>query len=194
MRPALPRQAFLLIGVICPTIAASTGAFGQPSPATEQAVGQAVIEEHTQVVKAASVELKEFLVRYNAATDDAMKTALLEEMKGLAQRREGALEALMHTRPQDALELVFSPAERTEFPEVLHPDLEEPIALEGILEVLIEDRFEEGVSLTHYTLVVEEQRYTLHFVGESPALISGSIIRVRGVRAGSSIAVPGEGS
>lgn len=118
---------------------------------------------------------------------------LILEMKNQAKIRRQALEDLIGSDPEMALEIAITPEERAQFPTEVQEELEEHVDLEGELEVVIMDNFEERVSTIHHTLVAGENQYTLYFAEQSPDLMSSPKVKVKGLRAGKRIAIPGEG-
>ena len=121
------------------------------------------------------------------------KEEVILEMKNQAKARRQALEDLIESDPEMALENAITPEERAQFPSEVQEELEEYVDLEGELEVVIMDNFEEGISATHHTLVVGENQYSLYFAEQSPNLMSSPKVNVKGLRAGKRIAIPGKG-
>lgn len=66
--------------------------------------------------------------------------------------------------------------------------------VQGRIEVVVEDRFDQRVSITHYTLQTATERLELVFPGrrEVEGLMSGSDVEVSGRRQGRQLIVSGE--
>ncbi len=115
---------------------------------------------------------------------------VINEMKQHARDRSKAMEGLIASDPGLALQIALTPEERDQFPEPVRAELETEVNMEGELEVLVEDNFEEGTAKTHHAITVGNERYSLHFVEQPPELMSGSKVKVKGLRAGKRVAVP----
>ena len=115
---------------------------------------------------------------------------VINEMKHHARSRSKAMEDLVASDPGMALQAALTPEERSQFPASVQAELESAVDVEGELEVIIEDNFEEGTFTTHHAIIAGKERYSLHFAEEPPELTSGSKVKVKGLRAGKRIAVP----
>ncbi len=130
----------------------------------------------------------------NAAAHTARLLALAEEYRGApaadrgraaealaraAAERAASLLDLMETDPAEVLRLAVPPGLRASLPAAVQADVEEPIDVEGIVEVLVED-YEASHRVLHF-LQTSSRRYSLHFAGTPPDLLSDTRIRARGL-------------
>lgn len=101
----------------------------------------------------------------------------------LKARKKHLVEAIRHD-PQVAWAAILSEQERQELAAFTSTCAEIVETLEGTLEVVVADFFQEGTSQTRYTLLTRDQkRLTLHPVGPlKDFLESRTRVRVKGVR------------
>ncbi len=98
----------------------------------------------------------------------------------IARRRKQVLLALMEQAPNEVLRLAIPPTTKTTLPTDVKPYIEDEVAIQGVLNVLIEDYAD--AAKTHYTLVPpNSRRYTLHFAGNPPFLLSNTRVNVCGI-------------
>ena len=136
------------------------------------------------------VDLTRTLVDLNGQYHAASATArpeILRELLRVAAERQKALAALMQTDPGAVLRAALPAGLRASFPPEVRPYVEEEVELEGVVEVLHEDR--DAGSRYLYFLETGGQRYTLHFASDAPALLTGTRLRVKGVRVGLDVAL-----
>ncbi len=122
-------------------------------------------------------------------SDPTTQTMLRAQMEHLAAERQEALETLAQTSPQRVLALAITSEARDRFPASVQQELETVVDLEGIVEMLIEDRFGERTSITHYTLMTGPDRYTLYFLKEPIGLQPGAPLKIRGLQVGHSLII-----
>jgi hypothetical protein len=109
-------------------------------------------------------------------------------LRALAAERQGLMAALMEEDPRSVLDAAVSAALRATLPADIQALVERHEEIEGELIVVHEDgptrdRYE-------YFLRVTGGRLSLHFAGEpSPALTTGTRVRVRGTRVNAAIAL-----
>ena len=149
---------------------------------------QLLQQQLIQKIQALSDQTREL----NKKHKDTLSSSSLDELKNVSQERLDAMEELIQTDPQAAIRLAMPEAERAQFPKEVQAELEEYVTLEGPIEVMIADNFAEGTSTTHTSLVTKQGRYDLHFTDPSIQLISGTKVRIKGVRARKHIAVSTE--
>lgn len=123
--------------------------------------------------------------RYRRASPPE-QAQLLSELVTAAANRQRHLSALIETNPGEVLRLAIAEELRAQMPPQVQGYLEGWVEIEGVVEVLVEDR--DPGSRYLYFLQTSTERFTLHFSSEAPGLISGNRIRVKGVRIGKAIA------
>ena len=122
----------------------------------------------------------------NTTTVVRPNPALLIEQ--LAAERRAILVALMQENPAQFSQAVLPAHVLARLPEWLQPYFEQQVQLDGELEVLYED-YETRAVLRHF-LKSGNKRLELHFEGNSaPHLLTGTKVRVRGVRLGEDVAL-----
>ncbi|VAX38191.1 hypothetical protein MNBD_UNCLBAC01-1029 [hydrothermal vent metagenome] len=164
-------------------------------------IGQGVkinIEANKKKCDKHTSELVNFHALYKAQNNlglaqKSQKVDLVKKMSVAAKARSQALDALMQEDPQIIFQLAMTPEQIEEFPQEVQVELEEHVDMEGVLETIIKDYFDEGVSLTDHSLIVGDQRYSLHSSEEILDIVSGSRIQVKGIRVKKRIAVPQKG-
>ena len=135
-------------------------------------------------------ELTQAVVGLNArfqAAAPAEQARLLPELLRLAGEREKALAALVESEPGAVLRLALPRDVRASLPPAVRAQIEEEVELEGVVEVLHEDRASGSRYL--YFLEAAGERYSLHFAGEAPVLVTGTRVRVKGIRIGHALAL-----
>lgn len=119
----------------------------------------------------------------------AQQPQSVEMMLPIVAARRQALDALIHIDPSSVLQHILTRGEIQHFPEIIQEQLESSTTMTGVVEVSIEDDFHAQTSATRYRLVVDGERYTLHFLAQPPHLVSGSLIRVHGIQIGNHLLV-----
>ena len=95
----------------------------------------------------------------------------------IARQRKQHLLTLMDQAPNEVL---LPKATKDALPIDIKPYIEEYVATQGILRVLIEDHVDSAK--THYSLATPNgRRYTLHFANNPPSLVSSTKVSVRGI-------------
>jgi hypothetical protein len=126
-------------------------------------------------------------LKYQAA-GPAARPGLLGELQSVATGRRERLAALIETNPAAAFRFAIPAGIRAGLPPVVQADVEEEVEIEGTLTVLHEDR--DGGSRYLYCLDSGGRRYSLHFAADQPALLTGSRVRVKGLRVGEVLVLP----
>jgi hypothetical protein len=121
--------------------------------------------------------------------DATARSQALADLVATARARERRLAALMEESPADVLQAALSASERSLFPPEVRVHLEEEASEEGDVEVLHEDRPDGGRYL--YTLRTDRGPLAVHFARVLPDLMTGDLVRVRGVRLGRAMAADG---
>ena len=118
----------------------------------------------------------------------AAKNQLLSQMQALAAKRQQLLLQLMQSDPGQVLRFAIPPDMRAGFPPQVQGAIEQGQQAAGVLQVLMEDRTD-GARL-HFGLQTAAEHLSLHFAKKSPTnLLTGSQVRVKGVRVGNSLAL-----
>lgn len=125
---------------------------------------------------------------HQAAAPDA-GTRSSATLRAVAAQRRAILQQLVASDPGEVLRVALTPARRAALPADVRDLVEEHVTLEGTLEVYAED-YPRGHRIVRY-LQTARDRLSLHFAGEAPGLLSGSRVRVRGVRVGDALALGG---
>ncbi len=115
----------------------------------------------------------------------------LQNIVNVAAARQQRLLGLMETDPAAVLRVAIPRAVRAGMPAGVQPYVEEEVALDGEMEVLHED-YAQRSRYVHF-LLTSTERLSLHFAGAAPQLLTGTRVRVRGVRLGEAIALDGGG-
>src|SRR5262245_39089889 len=124
-----------------------------------------------------------------ARADATTRSQALSALVSAAQARARRLAALMEEAPEEVLRSALSARERAQFPPEAAAHLESEAAEEGELEVLHEDRW--GTDRYVYALHTARGRLAVHFARLVPNLLTGDLVRVRGVRVGQAVAADG---
>jgi hypothetical protein len=115
----------------------------------------------------------------------------LQDLLNVAAARQQRLLDLMKSDPAVVLRVAIPRAVRAGLPAAIQPYVEERAALDGTLEVLYED-YAQSARYVHF-LQTATERLSLHFAGEAPHLLTGTRVRVHGVRLGQAMALDGSG-
>lgn len=115
----------------------------------------------------------------------------LQNVVNVAAARQQRLLGLMESDPAAVLRVAIPRAVRAGLPAAVQSYVEEEVGLEGELEVLHED-YARRSRYVHF-LQTSTERLSLHFAGAAPQLLTGTRVRVRGVRLGGAIALDGSG-
>ena len=105
-------------------------------------------------------------------------------MLGVAAERHRLLASLIETRPGEVLRVALPADLREGFPVGVRPLIEQRVELEGVVTLLAVDP-----GGYFYFLDVASTRVSLHFAAEPPELLTGTRVRVRGVRIGGALAL-----
>ncbi len=122
--------------------------------------------------------------------DPAARRTLLTQLRLLASTRRELLLELMLQDPNQALQIALPDHILSSLQSELRAYFEQQVELEGELEVLYEEN--ETESRLHHFLKTDNKRIELHFSNKAvPDILSGSVVRVRGVRVEDHLAVDG---
>lgn len=169
---AISRLAFFFaLAAVSAIIAVPDTVFGGPSVSVEQ-MTQSLISVYIRYQNAPSAE----------------QATLLNELLRVAADREKELAKLMESDPKEVLRLAVSASLRGSMPPSVQAFIEEHVDLGGTMLILHEDRNVGSRYL--YFLEAGDKRYTLHFTTEPTTdWLTGSRIRIKGVRIGNDVAL-----
>ncbi len=153
---------------------AAGGALAQPASSTG---ADASGENQTQTLLALQA-------RYQSAAP-AERGQIEAELLSVAATRQRVLSGLVEMNPAAVLRVALPAALRSAFPPAVQAYVEEEVDIEGTLFVLHEDR--DRGSRYLYFLDAGGQRFSLHFAADQPALLTGSRVRVKGLRVGAAL-------
>lgn len=120
----------------------------------------------------------------------AVRGALMKDLQARASSRRDLMLELIREDPNEVLQLALPDYILSSLPDELQACFEQQVELEGELEVLYEEN--ETESHLHHFLKTANQRLELHFRGNAvPDLLSGSLVRLRGVRIDDHLVVEG---
>ena len=122
--------------------------------------------------------------RYQSAGSEEQRS-LLTELVAVAADRHRCLAALLDTDPAAVMRVALPESLRSNLPSSVQTYIEERVELEGVVEILHEDRDQGSRYL--YFLQTPRERVSLHFLGKPLALTSGTRVRVTGVRIGTGL-------
>jgi hypothetical protein len=121
----------------------------------------------------------------------AGQNAPLQTLRNAATVRRQHLLGLMESDPAAVLRVAIPAAVRAGLPAAIQPDVEQEVMLDGELQVFHED-YAKSSRYRHF-LQTTTERLSLHFAKEAPKLLTGTRVRVRGVRLGQDLALNGTG-
>lgn len=110
------------------------------------------------------------------------KGRLIAELVSVARDRRDVLEQLLPNDPAEVLRVTLPTALLGNFPAQAGPFLEQEVEEEGELEVYHVDHTDPALNHYEYFLKTAKARFALYFAVDSPALHSGTKVRVHGVR------------
>jgi hypothetical protein len=140
-----------------------------------------------QAIEASSDRLTGELITLDSrrsAAATAERPRLTEELRRVAVERRRLLASLIETRPEEVLRVALPVSLRESLPDDVRPLIEEWVELEGVLTLLVEDP---GHRL--YWLDVAGAKISLHFAADLPELLTGTRVRVHGVRVDDALAL-----
>ena len=132
---------------------------------------------------AAAERLTQTLVALHAQhqlADSTEQARLLSNLLTVASARQQLLTELIEDNPAEVLRVAVPAHLRASLPPAVRDYVEEEVEIKGVLEVLHEDRY--PVSRYLYFLEVAGRRFPLHFAADPPTLLTGTRVRVTGVR------------
>jgi hypothetical protein len=180
----LTLAAILLTVVMSLTCLARPGYTHQIVTATESTPGQATKADDNR-------DGEDVLSALTRAMADGRLG--MDERLRVAAERQQRLAELMERNPGEVLRQALSPAARAALAPELRGLVEEDESDEGLLEVFHEDGPQGGAY--HYAVrKASGQRLTLRFAGGGPNLLTGTSVKVNGIRVEQALALGGSGS
>lgn len=142
------------------------------------------MEHLVSSLEAATKELHQKHDRLFVKREVALTSTESQNLFNLAKQRKAYLIELMRNEPDAALSFILSEKERKSLSSIAPEHIEKLTTLEGTLEVIIADNFEERISKTFYTLIIpNKERIRLYpAYGLKVPLISGAKIKIKGFR------------
>lgn len=186
--PYSPRDIFLILGalVILVAIPLTVIAIFQARSPFPQAKIPVKITRFEQFKKETFATLTLNHKLKKAKDKTKVKSDLLNTVKG---RRKTA-EALIEENPGQFLRIALSPTLRKSIIDEGEVNIEQPVTLEGEMEVQIAEDFNNQTAQYFYFLNSAGKRYSLHFADRSePEVLTGSKVKVLGVAVGNKIAM-----
>jgi len=116
------------------------------------------------------------------------KEDIEKRMVDISRQRKGKLLSVIEKRPDLVLQYQISKDIREKLPASVQANIEEEVDLTGSLEVLHEDDFKNQKSREYYFLNLNNKRYSLHTSDSFTPPLSGSKVRVTGVKLDNKIA------
>lgn len=127
--------------------------------------------------------------RYAGEASPINQRHISDQMITLAKQRKQAVLNLIEQDPAFVLKTALSSELRSKLPSPLQNEAEEVTTLEGNLLVVHTDDFQKKAAQNFYYLDSGGQRISLYFAGKSPALKSGTTVKVTGIRLDNKMAV-----
>jgi hypothetical protein len=116
----------------------------------------------------------------------------LNSLLNAAQERRQLLTNVIVSDPSEVIKNAVPPGLLQNIPADLSNLVEQGVSLSGKIENIHFDNFKQGTTTNEYTLVNGNERVTLNFPGEGPKLLlSGSSVRVSGLRLANDLALAG---
>src|SRR5262245_33070559 len=109
------------------------------------------------------------------------------QLLATATARYQLLASLIEDDPAEVLRVALPAALRAALPSAVKAYVEAEVDVEGVLEILHEDRHTGSRYL--YFLSTAAERLSLHFTADPPELLTGSRVRARGIRVNSTLAL-----
>jgi M6 family metalloprotease-like protein/uncharacterized repeat protein (TIGR01451 family) len=145
--------------------------------------GQAVVTRETQIA-GTNQELSRLAT-------DPLDASAISRIRQLTRSRLSVLTDVLQSDPAEALRLAL-PETTLQRLRVAAPDIGEALESRGEwsgpAEVVAEDDFEHGASRTHTSITAEGRKLKVLFAGSAPAVRSGAVIRIKGLRVGDLVA------
>jgi len=129
----------------------------------------------------------------HAAAATADRGQRLSELLAVARQRHDELAALVDTDPAEILRVALPAELRARLPAEAVPLLEQPADESGELEVYHVDHLNPADDYYVHFLNTAKGKFSLHFAGKAPDLVTGTHVRVKGVKLDSAIVLAAGG-
>ena len=126
---------------------------------------------------------------YNRA-DVQEKPQALAALQDTIRQRKAYMSVLAESNPQEFLKLVLPQEIRNTMPAELSDDIESEVILEGTLQILHEDYFEEKKSKLFHYLDSKDGRLLLSSPKQFPRALGGIRAKISGLKLGETIVLP----
>lgn len=151
------------------------GAHGEATPAGNRPVASRIDSDAARTRTEALVALHK---RWQQAAGNA-RASLGRQLLEQAEQRHQALRELASQQPGEALRLMIPEQRQSGMPAEVLARLEQPVELDGTLEVIYED-YEDGARLRHFLKTGFGERFELHLAKRHKEWRSGVPVRAQG--------------
>jgi hypothetical protein len=176
------RQFFLAIVLAVASVAAFAHGTG-PAVAASSSASKPVKSTDARDL---TIALLDLVSRYNSASPGE-KGQLLAQLIDVAHKRQDELAATVDFDPEEVLRVAIPDSVRANLPPQAIPMLEQSADESGTLEVYHVDHVNPSEDYYVHYLANAKGRFSLHFAGAAPDYVTGTKVRVRGVRLDSAI-------
>ena len=174
-----------LFSSLVPVLSTTTVAARGPQPGTQEATTRISVERSR--VRELTQTLLKLNTEYQLA-GNAERSRLLDSLRDVAAERRALLAGLVEKDAREIINTALPDQLRAALPSAIQDDVEQSVNVAGDLEVLYQCG--EQASRVLYFLDAGGERLSLYFAGDPPAgLLTGSRVRVKGVRIGQAIAL-----
>jgi hypothetical protein len=133
--------------------------------------------------KELSIQVLQLKNQIKKESGKTRETTINSMRQALRERRE-KLEKLVEKDPLTTLTLIIPRSIFSQLPQEVQGEVEKEITIEGQLETLIIDDFQNKKAEYKYTLKSGDKSLSFYPVGQQPALISGSKVKIKGFQIG----------
>jgi hypothetical protein len=184
-----------LLAAMAPLIFAGVAAAHAPAPAvvpaadgkSSSASAAAPASKGRKQAEDATLALIDGAARLASAAP-GQRGRLLAEVLELARTRRDGLAGIIESEPEAVLRVALPVEARAALPAEATPFLEQEADEEGDIEVLHVD-FPDSLDYYQYHLLTARGRLSLNYASNAPVLLTGTRVRVHGVRVGDALAL-----
>ncbi|MEK7518096.1 MAG: Ig-like domain-containing protein, partial [Patescibacteria group bacterium] len=170
---------YILLIISTPFIVLNHQIFGSKAQIQER---PQIVEESNSSIGSSNTSLLQLNEKHLKAKTAEEKSPILQEMEQASLDRKSRMLGLMIKDPKKANELALSESERLSLPKEIQDRIERKVEVEGEIEVLHQDDFENGKSRFEYFLRTPDRRdYSLFLSDTSVPLVSQAKVRVKGI-------------
>jgi len=131
---------------------------------------------------------------FQSASDAAGKQRILDDLKTEASKRQQAMLEAAQTDAMSVLKTAIPNNVKSQLPTHIWSYIEDDVTKEGIFEWVESDDFDNKKSASDFYLTDKGFRYKLYFAKKDPGVVTGTKLKVRGVKINSTIVVQAEKS